>query len=110
MYSAFLEVTSMRYSAVSLSEVAPDNMPVSHDSVTRWLASAKVQPKDLWEVAKKEIEDSSGVLAFDDVVINKSRSQKMELVNWQYSGTEKGVVIPTCNLNTAIQSVIYFLR
>ena len=29
---------------------------------------------------------------FDDVVINKSRNQKMELVNWQYSGTEHGVV------------------
>ena len=92
LYCAFLEVTSMRYSATSLSEVAPDNMPVSHDSVTRWLASAKVQPKDLWEVAKKEIEGRSGVIAFDDVVINKSRSQKMELVNWQYSGTEKGIV------------------
>jgi len=67
-------------------------MQISHDSITRWLASAKVQPKDLWDVAKKEIEDRSGILAFDDVVINKSRSQKMELVNWQYSGTEKGVV------------------
>ena len=55
LYCAFLEVTSMRYSAVSLSEVAPENMPVSHDSVTRWLANAKVQPKDLWDVAKREI-------------------------------------------------------
>ena len=92
LYCAFLEVTSMRYSAVSLSEVVPENMPLSHDSVTRWLASAKVQPKDLWDVAKKEIEGRKGIPAFDDVVINKSRSQKTELVNWQYSGTEKGIV------------------
>jgi len=92
LYSRFLEVTSSRYSALSLSEVAPEGMELSHDSISRWLSSAKVQPKDLWEVSRKEIENRPGILAFDDVVINKSRSQKMELVNWQYSGTEHGIV------------------
>jgi len=92
LYISFLEVTTARYSAVSLSEVSPDSMNLSHDSVTRWLSSAKVQPKDLWEVASKEIDGRSGILAFDDVVIDKSRSNKMELVNWQYSGTEHGIV------------------
>lgn len=92
LYCAFLEVTSRRYSALSLSEVAPESMSLSHDSISRWLASAKVQPKDLWEAASKEIEKSNGILVFDDVVINKSRSKKMELVNWQYSGAEHGVV------------------
>jgi hypothetical protein len=96
LYCKFLEVTSLRYSAVSLSEATPENMQISHDSITRWLASAKVQPKDLREAASKEIatlpQEQKGVLAFDDVVINKSRSQKTELVNWQYSGTDKGVV------------------
>jgi hypothetical protein len=92
LYISFLEITSSRYSALSLSEVAPESMSLSHDSVTRWLANAKVQPKDLWEVAEKEIEGKSGILAFDDVVIDKSRSSKMELVNWQYSGAEHGVV------------------
>jgi len=92
LYCRFLEVTSSRFSALSLSEVAPENMSLSHDSISRWLASAKVQPKDLWEVARKEIEGRSGILAFDDVVIDKSRSGKMGLVNWQYSGAEHGVV------------------
>ena len=92
LYCAFLEVTSIRYSALSLSEVAPENIPLSHDSVSRWLATAKVQPKDLWEVAEKEISGRSGILVFDDVVIDKSRSSKMELVNWQYSGAEHGIV------------------
>jgi len=55
LYCRFLEVTSTRYSALSLSEVAPENMSLSHDSISRWLASTKVQPKDLWEVARKEI-------------------------------------------------------
>ena len=92
LYCSFLEVTSSRYSALSLSEVAPESMSLSHDSISRWLGTAKVQPKDLWEVACKEIENRLGVLAFDDVVINKSRSRKMELVNWQYSGAEYGIV------------------
>jgi hypothetical protein len=92
LYCKFLEVTSTRYSALSLSEVAPETMSLSHDSITRWLASAKVQPKDLWETASKEIDKHRGILVFDDVVIDKSRSNKMELVNWQYSGAEHGVV------------------
>jgi hypothetical protein len=92
LYCKFLEVTSSRYSALSLSEVAPKNMSLSHDSISRWLASAKVQPKDIWEAASKEINRSSGILGFDDVVIDKSRSSKMELVNWQYSGAEHGVI------------------
>ena len=92
LYCKFLEITSSRYSAVSLSEVAPETMSLSHDSISRWLASAKVQPKDLWEATEKEIDKKRGILAFDDVVIDKSRSEKMELVNWQYSGTEHGVV------------------
>jgi hypothetical protein len=96
LYCKFLEVTSCRYSAVSLSEVTPEDIPISHDSITRWLSNAKVQPKDIWEVASREIsilpQEHKGILAFDDVVINKSRSEKMEIVNWQYSGTDKGVV------------------
>ena len=86
LYCRYLEVTSTRYSALSLSEVAPESMSLSRDSISRWLASAKVQRKDLWEVARREIAERSGILVFDDVVIDKSRSQKMELVNWQYSG------------------------
>ena len=92
LYSTFLEVTTSRYSAVSMSEVMPDSKKLSHDSITRWLSRAKVQPKDLWEVANKEIDKRRGILAFDDVVIDKSRSEKMELVRWQYSGTEHGIV------------------
>ena len=92
LYCKFLEVTSTRYSALSLSEVAPENMNISHDSITRWLSSSKVQPKDIWEAESKEIDKKHGILVFDDVVIDKSRSEKMELVNWQYSGAEHGVV------------------
>ena len=86
LYCSFLEVTSERYSALSLSEVAPGVAGLSHDSVSRWLADEKVQPKDLWQVATPEVTGVPGILVFDDVVIDKSRSSKTELVNYQYAG------------------------
>lgn len=97
LYCSFLDVTSDRYSALSLSEVAPGSIALSHDSISRWLMDAKVQPKDLWESAKKEVintdgECKPGILAFDDVVIDKSRSGKTELVNWQYAGSKHDIV------------------
>lgn len=91
LYCSFLEVTSSRYSALSLSEVAPSSVSLSHDSISRWLASEKVQPKDLWAVAAKEVRSHEGILVFDDVVIDKSRSDKMELVNWQYAGSKHDI-------------------
>lgn len=91
LYCSFLEVTSARYSALSLSEVAPESAALSHDSISRWLAAERVQPKDLWATARKEVHGSPGVLVFDDVVIDKSRSGKMELVNWQYAGSKHDI-------------------
>jgi hypothetical protein len=38
--------------------------------------------KGFMAIASKEITGRNSILVFDDVVINKSRSQKMELVNW----------------------------
>jgi len=91
LYCSFLEVTSSRYSALSLSEVVPESAALSHDSISRWLADGKVRPKDLWAAAKKEVHGSPGILVFDDVVIDKSRSGKMELVNWQYAGSKHDI-------------------
>src|SRR6266849_2225701 len=91
LYCSFLEVTSYRCSALSLSEVAPDVAALSHDSISRRLAAERVQPKDLWVVAKKEITGKAGILIFDDVVIDKSRSGKTELVNWQYAGSKHDI-------------------
>jgi putative transposase len=89
LYCAFLDVTAERYSALALHEVAPTEL--SHDSISRWLVTERVQPKDLWLTAKKEVHAAPGILAFDDVVIDKSRSGKTELVNWQYSGAKHDV-------------------
>lgn len=110
LYCSFLEVTSARYSALSLSEVVPPFAGLSHDSVSRWLNEEKVQPKDLWVVAKKEVADKPGILVFDDVVIDKSRSGKTKLVNWQYAGSKhditKGIGVVNALWQTSKQEYV----
>jgi hypothetical protein len=72
LYCSFLDVTAERYPALSLSGVAPESLALSHDSISRRLSGERVQPKDSWAAGR------TGILAFDDVVIDKSRSGKTE--------------------------------
>lgn len=91
LYSTFLQVTSQRYSAFSLSEVSPDNL--SHDAVSRWLAETSCRPQDIWKASKPSITaHSDGILVADETVIDKSRSDKIKLVRWQYSGAKHDIV------------------
>jgi hypothetical protein len=90
LYSTFLRVTTQRYSALSLSEVSP--IDLSHDSISRWLSDAHCQPKDIWNEAKPHVLGTQGVLIADDTILDKSRSDKIELVRWQYSGTVHDVI------------------
>ncbi|EKD24604.1 MAG: hypothetical protein ACD_80C00193G0001 [uncultured bacterium (gcode 4)] len=90
LYTTFLRVTSQRYSALSLSEVSP--IDLSHDSISRWLADTHCQPKDIWNEAKSHVLDTTGVLIVDDTILDKSRSEKVELVRYQYSGTVHDVI------------------
>jgi len=90
LYCSFLTVTAQRYSALTLSDISP--VDLSHDAVSRWLVDAKCQPKDIWEKAKAHVVGGSGVIIADDTILNKSRSEKIELVRWQYSGTEHDIV------------------
>lgn len=75
---------------MSLSEVSPINL--SHDSISRWLEDSHVRPKDIWNEAKDHILTGNGIIVVDETVLNKSRSQKMELVRWQYSGDEHDII------------------
>lgn len=90
LYCSFLQVTSQRYSALSLSEVSPTNL--SHDAISRWLTDTKCQPKDIWESAKDCVVGKSGIIIADETVLDKSRSNKVELVSWQYSGDEHDII------------------
>lgn len=90
LYCTFLRITSQRYSALSLSEVSP--IELSHDSISRWLEEKHCQPKDIWNEAKTHVLDSTGVIIVDDTILDKSRSDKIELVRYQYSGNVHDVI------------------
>ncbi len=90
LYCTFLQVTSQRYSAFSLSEVSP--LSLSHDAVSRWLSETYCQPKHIWEAAQSDVLKTHGIIIADDSILDKSRSEKVELVHWQYSGNEHDVI------------------
>lgn len=91
LYKAFLQASSVRYSGLALSEVSPSAL--SHDSISRWLKAKCFQPKELWPLVKPSIDLAQPCLLIgDDTVLAKARSQKIELVHYQYSGNEHDVI------------------
>lgn len=76
---------------MALSEVSP--IELSHDSISRWLSEANYRPRDLWGKAQSYIDPKEPSLWIaDDTVLDKRHSQKIELVNYQYSGNEHDVI------------------
>lgn len=91
LYRTFLEASSVRYSGLALSQVSPINL--SHDTVSRWLKSKTFRPADLWSLTEPLIDKKRPCLLIaDDTVLAKTRSQKIELVHYQYSGNEHDVI------------------
>jgi hypothetical protein len=82
LYKAYLQASSMRYSGLALSEVSPYS--ISHDSISRWLNDKCFRPRDSWQIANKHVDYSQpSLLICDDTVLAKTRSQKIELVNYR---------------------------
>jgi hypothetical protein len=91
LYKAFLQASSVRYSGLALSEVSPTAL--SHDSVSRWLADQHFRPREVWKIVSRNLSFSDRCLLIaDDTVLSKTRSKKIELVNYQYSGNSHDVI------------------
>jgi hypothetical protein len=74
---------------------------LAHDSVWRYLNHTKLPSKVIWERVQNDIVYSpNGCLLFDDSVLGKSSSRKIELARWQYSGTvhetQMGIGVVNC--------------
>jgi hypothetical protein len=66
---------------------------LDHNSVYRYLKSAKLTPRLLCEKAKQTLSESSDAyLIFDDTVVDKSYSFEIAGVCRQYSGNAHGVI------------------
>jgi hypothetical protein len=60
---------------------------VSHDQVTRFLASEAKTSADLWRLVKpliRQLENPDGVLIFDDSIAEKPYTDENELISWHW--------------------------
>ena len=96
LYTDYLLSSSGATTATGLSAMVEGD--VSHDRITRFLSRQDYTSKDLWRQVKamvREVEDSQGVLIFDDTIQEKAWTDESDLICWHYdhcSGrTVKGI-------------------
>ena len=66
---------------------------LTHDNVTYFLKTSRFAPRQVWQKVRPLIKLSAkGYIIFDDTVLNKEHSHRIELVRRQYSGNAKGVI------------------
>ena len=97
-YCQYLLVSQINY---TLTNYAEHTETFSHDMANRYLARDEVRPKLVWEnIGTQVVQTPYGFLVFDDTVLDKNFSRKMELVRIQYSGNVhdviKGIGVVTC--------------
>lgn len=97
-YCQYLMVSQTNYTLTYYSDHHPTRL--SHDSINRYLRNDRLTPKLVWEKVKNDIQTSEdGYIIFDDTVLDKNHSHKIELVNRQYSGNAHGLIKGICVVN-----------
>lgn len=97
-YCQFLLSSPFNYTQTYLSDHVDG---LSHDQINRYMATIEVTPDDLWhQIQPQLVLSENGYLLFDDTVLDKRHSFKMEMVSKQYSGNAhqiiKGIGVVTC--------------
>lgn len=83
-YCQFLTISQKNYTLTYFAEHAEK---WSHDVVNRFLQRDKYSPALLWEHIKPDIEFSAkGYIIFDDTILEKRNTKKIEIARKQYSG------------------------
>jgi hypothetical protein len=98
IYCQFLLNTQTNYTCTYLAD---HFQHLDENSIYRYLKSEKLTPRLVWEKATSVIEyNPNGYLIFDDTIINKDFSTKIDGVRTQYSGNAhdiiKGIGVVTC--------------
>lgn len=89
-YCQYLLSSQTNYTLTNFAEHVEN---LNHLMVNRYLSGEKLTAKLVWEQAKGELVPTEhGFIVFDDTVIDKSHSKKIESVRWQYSGNAHGVI------------------
>jgi hypothetical protein len=89
-YVKYLIVSPLNQTQTYLGE---HHMGLSHDQVNRFMRVQKLRPRHLWQAVRGDVVPSAaGYLLFDDTVISKEHSEKIEMAQVQYSGNTRGLV------------------
>jgi hypothetical protein len=89
-YCQYLLISQINY---TLTNFADHTEKFSHDTINRYLAGEKITPHLVWENVKGQVgQIAEGYLVFDDTVVDKNFSFKMDLVRRQWSGDAHGVI------------------
>lgn len=90
IYCQYLLSTQTNYTCTNLSEHIDG---LDENSIYRFLTNIKLKPSLIWEKAKGAIQLSNyGYIIFDDTVIDKNTSFKIDGVRKQYSGNAHGII------------------
>jgi hypothetical protein len=90
MYGQFLVNTPVNVTGTYFADTASG---FSHDQVSRFLASSKLSPRIIRDKALADIPLSPhGFVLFDDTVVDKDFSRKIEMARTQYSGNAHGII------------------
>ncbi|MFM6254842.1 MAG: transposase [Dolichospermum sp.] len=90
IYCQYLLSSQINYTCTNLSEHTDG---LDENSIYRYLKGEKLTPSLVWEKAKELIKlSNNGYIIFDDTVIDKDTSSKIEGVRKQYSGNTHGLV------------------
>jgi hypothetical protein len=90
-YVQYLIVSPLNQTQTYMGE---HHMGLSHDQVNRFMRGQKLRPRHVWQAVRGDVVASdAGYLLFDDTVISKEHSEKIEMAQVQYSGTAHGLVL-----------------
>ena len=89
-YCQFLLRTALNYTLTYFGE---HSERFGHDAINRYRAGERITAGMGWENAQADVvTEEEGIVIFDDVVLDKDHSEKIELVGRQWSGNAKSVI------------------
>lgn len=89
-YCQYLLSSPINYTLTNLSEHLDG---ISHDQINRYLRGEKLTPRLLWDNVEGIVQTADNAyILFDDTVLDKHCSSRIELTRRQYSGNEHRVI------------------
>ena len=97
-YCQYLLVSPIEYTLTNFADHVDD---MGHGPINRFLRDEKMTPSLVWDNVRNLIGTvPAGCVVFDDTIVDKDFSHKIELVRRQYSGNPhgftKGIGVVTC--------------